>query len=95
VTDLQAQAKAYAKDILNNSDSETFSRQEMYYALCDAYEQGWVDCDTKDEKPETLEEFLNEAPDCRYFSEGYCAKGLPGTFCEREGCVAYYPKESN
>jgi len=89
MNDLQAQAKAYAKDILNNSDSEIFSRQEMYYALCDAYEQGWIECE-----PETLAEFLNEAPDCRYFHEGYCSKGLPDTFCERDGCAAYCPKRN-
>lgn len=149
MTDLQAQAKQYAKDILNNSDSETFSRQGVYYAVAEAYEQGYIDGDTKDDKPETEAEFfgehpsvfpivgdmepyvyepnkkpdywsvhvdlarctpqqlqilanlhkiqgcinIKEAPDCRYFSEGDCSKGLPGKFCERDGYVAYCPKE--
>ncbi len=94
MTDLQAQAKAYAVSVLNNSDSETFTRQEMYYALAEAYEQGYIDCDTKGEHPETQDEFFNDAPDCQFFSDGNCAFGLPGTPCERKGCMAYYPKES-
>ncbi len=94
MTDLQAQAKAYAVSILNNSDSETFTRQEMYYAVAEAYEQGYIDCDTKGEQPETQDEYLNDAPDCKYFDEGYCRINSPGLRCERKGCMAYYPKES-
>lgn len=26
---------------------------------------------------------------CAYYQEEYCLKGLPGTKCELEGCVAY------
>ncbi len=95
MTDLQARAKAYAVSVLNNSDSETFTRQEMYYAIAEAYEQGYVDCDTKGEQPETQEEYFNDAPDCRYFRDGNCSKGLPGTPCERKGCMAYYPKDDD
>ena len=61
MTDLQAEAKKYAKSILNNNDNDTFSRQEMYYALADAYEQGWVDCDMKNDKPETQEAFFGRS----------------------------------
>ena len=39
MTDLQARTKAYAVSILNNSDNETFTRQEMYYALAEAYKK--------------------------------------------------------
>lgn len=31
-------------------------------------------------------------PTCTYHRNGDCLKGLPGTKCERIGCVAYYPK---
>ncbi len=60
MTDLQVQAKVYAVSILNHSDSETFSRQELYYALAEAYEQGFLDCDTKGEQSETPDEFFND-----------------------------------
>lgn len=35
-----------------------------------------------------------EKTDCFYYDNltGCCKKGLPGTRCEIEGCVAYYPK---
>ncbi len=151
MTDLQYIAKQYAKDVLNNSDSETFIRQEMYYALAEAYEQGWVDCDTEGEHPETQDEFFNDGITsmplylfaakygldveevyakvkdkvidkdgriaetvphikiglnlntgemefhiddicCKWYDLGCCAKGLPGTPCERKDCNAYYPK---
>ena len=36
--------------------------------------------------------------ECGYFHEGCCLKGLPGTPCETNGCVAHYtgelPKQS-
>lgn len=50
MTDLQARAKAYAVSILNNNDCETFTRQEMYYALSEAYEQGYIDCNAEGER---------------------------------------------
>ena len=28
---------------------------------------------------------------CAWFNNGYCKKGLPGTRCEIEGCVAHIP----
>ncbi len=31
---------------------------------------------------------------CKWYDLGCCAKGLPGTPCERKDCMAYYPKES-
>jgi len=93
MTDLQKQAEEYAKDALKRYNNITIWKVDVFRLIAEAYEQGWVDCDTKDDKPETLAELLNEAPDCRYFSEGYCNKGLAGTFCEREGCAAYCPKE--
>ncbi len=94
MTYLQYQAKQYAVSVLNNSDSETFTRQELYYALADAYEQGYIDCDTKNDKPEAQDEYFNDAPDCKYFDEGYCRINLPGLRCGRKGCMAYYPKET-
>lgn len=60
MTNLQATATAYAAMIcrdLRLSDHD--------YDLCltlvrNAYEQGWVDCDTKDMKPESESEFFND-----------------------------------
>lgn len=94
MTDLQAQATAFAADAMREFSGDIFSREDMYHAYRDAYEQGWVDCETENERPKTLDEVLSVASDCRYFiGARYCSKGLPGTFCEREGCVAYYPKD--
>lgn len=59
MTDLQAQSTAYAADRMRNNRGDVFTREDLYYALRDAYEQGWVDCDTKDMKPESAEEFFN------------------------------------
>lgn len=95
MTDLQAQAKDYAKDvILRLRGYIIFSEDVIFDALAEAYEQGYIDCDTKGEQSETQDEYFDDAPDCRYFSDGNCTKGLPGTPCERKGCMAYYPKES-
>ncbi len=146
-------AQAYAVSVLNNSDSETFTRQEMYYAIAEAYEQGYIDCGTEGERPETQDEFFNDGITsmplclfaakygldveevyakvkdkvidkdgriaetvphikiglnlntgemefniddigCKWYDLGCCSKGMPGITCEREGCMAYYPKET-
>jgi len=82
MTDLEAQACAYASQIIKSFlDEEVFDREVVFYVVRDAYLQGWKDSRTKGKKP--------DAPDCRYFSDGFCSKGLPGTFCERKGCEAY------
>lgn len=60
MTDLQAQATAYAADRMRSNRGDVFTREDLYYAYRDAYEQGWVDCDTKDMKPESESEFFKE-----------------------------------
>ena len=96
MTDLQARATAYAAMMMKDCRGETFSREDLLYAYRDAYEQGYVDCGTEGEEPETQDEYFNDAPDCEYFyGDGNCSKGLPDTPCEREGCGAYCPKKLN
>lgn len=59
MTDLQATATAYAADICYNLRlGEDYDL--VLNLVRDAYEQGWVDCDTKDMKPESESEFFNE-----------------------------------
>ena len=32
-------------------------------------------------------------PECEYYDKGDCTKGLKGTPCDLEGCVAHAPKQ--
>lgn len=93
MTDIEYQAKQYALSVLNHSVSETFSREEMYHFLVEAYEHG-----ARGGGSGTIEGYLKEAGDCRYFSEGNCMRYvefMPQMRCDRMGCVVYSPKEKN
>jgi len=94
MTYLRKRAEDYAKDaILRLREYLITTEDKVEEAIVDAYEQGYIESDTKDDKPETLAELLNEAPDCRYFREGYCSKDVNDIFCFKEDCAAYCPKE--
>ncbi len=87
-------AREYAGDMLKYH-SERFTAIKDYVCdlIADAYVQGWIDRDTKDDKPESLDEFLDISPDCAYFDRGYCRKALPDIICERSKCVAFIKRK--
>lgn len=58
MTDLQTQAREYADARLKPYDSMLL-KVEAKVLIEEAYEQGWVDRDTHDMKPETQDEFFN------------------------------------
>lgn len=95
MTQLQAQATAYAADICYHLRLSDVDYDLVLNLVRDAYEQGWVDCDTKGEVPESQDEYFDQSSDCRWFNEGYCSKALPGTDCERSKCVAYLKRVDN
>lgn len=95
MNDLQAQAAEYAEKLMSEFKGKRFNRGDLFYAIAVAYERGWLDCDTNGKQSETTTETFDDTHVCRYFSEGDYTKGLPDTPCEREGCNAYYPKETS
>ncbi|MCM1490797.1 MAG: hypothetical protein NC095_08225 [Muribaculum sp.] len=56
--DLQTQARKYAEHLMGVV-AYCLDKEAITDLLADAYEQGWVDRDTRDMKPETQDEFLN------------------------------------
>lgn len=60
MTDLQATATAYAADICYHLRLSDVDYDLVLNLVRDAYEQGWVDCDTKDMKPESESEFFDK-----------------------------------
>ena len=98
MTDLERQASEYANDRMAHYPDVRILRFDVRALVEEAYEQGWVDRDTRDMKPETSEEFFGEdkyvlAEDCQWYDRAICRKGLPNiTGCNLRGCVCYTPK---
>lgn len=59
MSNLQEQAFSYAEDRLKHYPDITIWKVDVRNLIADAYEQGWVDRDTKDMKPESESEFFN------------------------------------
>lgn len=57
--DLQTQAREYAGQKIARIGSVSMWTCDAYKMIAEAYEQGWVDRDTRDMKPETQDEIFN------------------------------------
>lgn len=97
MTDLQQQARGYADTTLKRYQGISLWKVDAHRLIAQAYIQGYVDCDTRDMKFETKEEYLDCAPDCAYFGkDGECLHLLPDIApCQRAKCLTYIKKEQN
>ncbi|MCM1225198.1 MAG: hypothetical protein NC548_63175 [Lachnospiraceae bacterium] len=92
MTDLERQAKEYAKAVLADYPSVFgMLKRDICPLIAKSYTQGWVDRGRKDFNSEIAKR-SDLAPDCEWFDCGDCRKGLPDTPCELSKCVAYMPK---
>lgn len=65
MTLIEQQANEYAEERLKSYPSVFgMLKCDISKVIAEAYEQGWVDRDTRDMKPETEEEFLTENRIC-------------------------------
>lgn len=62
MTDLERQAEAYSKTRLMAIEDYEDKCWNLRTEMELAYIQGWVDCDTRDMRPETPQEFFDD--DC-------------------------------